>query len=109
MSRDDSSRIADILAAIEKCEKYAQQFTNASSIELKSMVEDAIERNLLIIGEAVTHLSPEFIEAHPDIAWSQIRGLRNILVHEYFGVDMATIRDVVTNYLPPLAEYLRNL
>ena len=72
------------------------------------MAEDAIERNLQIIGEAVNHLPAEITDAHPEIGWPQIRGFRNILVHQYFGVDVDVVRDVVDAHLPPLAEALRN-
>ena len=69
--------------------------------------EAAIERNLQIIGEATKHLPAEVTEAHPQVAWPQIRGFRNILVHQYFGVDIAVVRDVVETHLPPLAQALR--
>lgn len=68
---------------------------------------DAIERNLQIIGEAVNHLPAEITGAHPEVPWPQIRGFRNILVHQCFGVDVAVVRDVVESRLPPLAEALR--
>lgn len=71
------------------------------------MAEDAIERNLQIIGEAANHLPTEIADAHPEIAWPQIRGFRNILVHHYFGVDADIVHEVVERYLPPLAEALR--
>ena len=71
------------------------------------MAEDAIERNLQVIGEAVIHLPEEITSAHPEIGWPQIRGFRNILVHQYFGVDADVVRDVVETHLPPLAEALR--
>lgn len=72
------------------------------------MAEDAIERNLQIIGEAVNHLPEAITGTHPEIAWPQIRGFRNILVHQYFGVDVDVVRDVVETHLPPLAEALRS-
>lgn len=71
------------------------------------MAEDAVERNLQIIGEAANHPPAEFTDAYPEIAWPQIRGLRNILVHQYFGVDVDVIRDVIQTYLPALAACLR--
>lgn len=70
------------------------------------MAEDAIERNLQIIGEAANHLPTGLTEAHSHIAWPQIRGLRNILVHQYFGVDTDTVREVVERYLPPVIAAL---
>lgn len=71
------------------------------------MAEDAIERNLQIIGEAVNHLPQDITGAHPQVPWPQIRGFRNILVHQYFGVDADVVRDVVETHLPPLADALR--
>ncbi|MGO1536953.1 MAG: HepT-like ribonuclease domain-containing protein [Yaniella sp.] len=59
------------------------------------------------MGEAANHLPTDITGADPEIVWPQIRGFRNILVHQYFGVDAAVVRDVVKTYLPPLAEALR--
>lgn len=55
----------------------------------------------------MNHLPEEILAAHPEIAWTQIRGFRNILVHQYFGVDADIVRDVVESNLPPLARALR--
>lgn len=105
MSRSRDRRIIDALEAIERCQRYIIALTDdARDAE---MAEDAIERNLQIIGEAVNHLPEEITGAHPEIAWPQIRGFRNILVHQYFGVDVDVVRDVVEAHLPPLADALR--
>lgn len=106
MSRNTEQRLADILQAIDRCRRYVDTL-NGDDLGLIDMAEDAVERNLQIIGEAANHLPPEIIDAHPEIPWPQIRGFRNILVHQYFGVDVATIRDVVEMHLPPLAEALQ--
>lgn len=71
------------------------------------MAGDAIERNLQTIGEAANHLPSGITDVHPEIPWPQIRGFRNILVHEYFGVEADIVREVVESYLPPLADALR--
>lgn len=105
MSRSPAQRIADALEAVERCRKYVAALDREG--DLAEMAEDAIERNLQIIGEAVNHLPDEITGAHPEIAWPQIRGFRNILVHQYFGVDIDVVRDVVETHLPPLAEALR--
>ena len=75
---------------------------------LTEMAEVAIARNLQIIGEAANHLPTDITDAHPEISWPQIRGFRNILVHQYFGVDVAVVREVVDVHLPPLAKALRD-
>lgn len=107
MSRSAEQRIADVLQAIERCQRYIDTL-DSNDPDLVNMAEDAIERNLQIIGEAANHLPAEITDAHPEIAWPQIRGFRNILVHEYFGVDVDTIRDVIRAHLPTLANALRN-
>ena len=106
MSRGTEQRIADILRAIERCRRYIDALDSHDQ-DLVDMAEDAVERNLQIIGEAVNHLPVDITDAHPEIAWPQIRGFRNIIVHQYFGVDAATVRDVVETHLPPLADALR--
>ncbi len=74
---------------------------------MAAMATDAVERNLQIIGEAANQLPAEMTDAHPEIAWPTIRGMRNILVHEYFGVDPTIVRDVIENHLAPPAAALR--
>ncbi|WP_062301942.1 HepT-like ribonuclease domain-containing protein [Demequina subtropica] len=106
MTRGVEQRIADILESVERCRRYIA-LLDAGTVDVVRMAEDAIERNLQIIGEAANHLTPDVIDAHPEIAWPEIRGFRNILVHQYFGVDLDVIRDVVENHLPPLADALR--
>ncbi|WMY77862.1 HepT-like ribonuclease domain-containing protein [Citricoccus sp. I39-566] len=106
MSRDRARRIDDVLEAIERCQRYIATLDGDSSVV--EMAEDAIERNLQIIGEAVNHLPEDIPGAHPEVPWPQVRGFRNILVHQYFGVDVEVVRDVVETHLPPLAEALRS-
>lgn len=107
MSRSAEQRIVDILEAIDRCRRYIRVFDDTDDADLVDMSGDAIERNLQIIGEAAKHLSPQITDAHPEIAWPQIRGFRNILVHQYFGVDVEVVREVVEIHLPPLAEALQ--
>lgn len=106
MRRSAEQRIGDILESIERCQRYAGALDSDDS-DLGGMAEDAVERNLQVIGEAANHLPAEITDAHPEILWAQIRGFRNILVHQYFGVDRDTIRDVIQTHLPPLAAALR--
>ncbi|MCQ9368202.1 DUF86 domain-containing protein [Brevibacterium sp. 50QC2O2] len=107
MSRGPGERITDIIGAVERCQRYVAALDSGSP-DLVNMAEDAIERNLQIIGEAANHLPQEITDAHPEIAWPEIRGFRNILVHQYFGVDVDVVRDVVELHLPLLIIALRD-
>ena len=66
------------------------------------LLQAAVERWLIIIGEASKKLSSEFLEHHSDIPWRQIRGLRNIVVHEYDSMDISVIYEVVSEHIPSL-------
>jgi uncharacterized protein with HEPN domain len=82
-----------------------QGVPHANFIENKT-IRYAIERLLLIIGEAANHVSKEFQASHPEIEWAQIIGLRNVLAHEYGEVKMDKIYLAATNRIPELLEKL---
>lgn len=103
MSRADAERVQDIRSAITRCLAYRDHL---DSDEHSSMAYDAILRNLAVIGEAVRALPADLKRDRPDTPWASIAGLRNIVVHEYFRVDPALIRDVVDNQLAPLLDEL---
>lgn len=101
MSRTTEDRIGDIRAALARCLRYAGEL-DAREGHLADMAADAIERNIALIGEAARHLPESVTEALPQIDWSAIREMRNILIHEYFGVDKTVVRDVVDTKLRAL-------
>ncbi|MCG7427438.1 DUF86 domain-containing protein [Helcobacillus sp. ACRRO] len=107
MTRSPAHRVDDILGAITKCSRYVSFAQSATDPVAVEMAEDAIEPNLQIIGEAVKHLPPELTEDHPEVPWVQIRGFRNILVHQYFGVDIEIVANVVEAHLPVLRAALK--
>ena len=74
-----------------------------------SLVLDGVVRNLEIIGEAVKNIPPQVKEKHPEIEWKKIASLRDILAHEYFGVDVEVIWDIVENKLPGLKAQISRI
>jgi uncharacterized protein with HEPN domain len=105
VSREDADRIADIVRAIDRCTKFSRSL-NSDDAELSDMAFDAVERNLQVVGEAANHLSATVTGAYPEIPWPEIRGFRNILVHQYFSIDPEILLEVVQQHLPPLREAL---
>jgi uncharacterized protein with HEPN domain len=105
--RDDRERLLDIQEAIENIKKYASRGKKA--FENEELVQTWILHNLLILGEAVARISDEFQKRHPEIPWFKIIGTRNILVHDYFRIDLEAVWSVVENDLPVLDEQIKGL
>lgn len=74
-----------------------------------SMVQDAVVRQLEIIGEAASKLSDDFCRAHPEIPWRRVVGMRNRLIHGYFGVDYDIVWETATSEVPRLLEQIRSI
>ena len=104
----DSVRILHILDAIAEIESYIQGVDKDSFVN-NSMMFNATLHQLEIIGEAANGLSEEFIMNHTETPWARIIGLRNLIIHEYFGVDDQTIWSIVTINIPQLKQYLSEI
>lgn len=96
--RDDRGRLADILEAIERIAKYASQ--GRETFLTDELVQNWVINHIQIIGEAARALSAGFKEKHPELPWSEIVGMRNILVHDYFGINLDEVWNVVERDLP---------
>jgi len=103
MHRNFKVYFEDILDAILSIEKYVGDFGFEEFRENK-LVRDAVIRNLEIIGEAVKNIPDEIKEKHSEIEWREIVGLRDILIHRYFDVNVRILWDIVKNKLPNLKK-----
>jgi uncharacterized protein with HEPN domain len=100
-----------IAKAIRRATKYAEKFDSLEALLENEQAQDAIIRNITIIGEAANQIqqtSPAFVMAHPEVPWNKIRGMRNTIVHEYFDVDWQTVLDTVKKSLPPLRQQIED-
>ena len=70
---------------------------------------DAVIRNFEIIGEAIKHITTDLHQQHPQINWKDIAGMRDILIHEYFGVDLELVWDTIQQDLAPLKKVIEEL
>lgn len=101
MQRELKTYFEDIITAIEKIEKYTACMSK-EDLAGNELVQDAVVRNLEVIGEAVKKIPDDVRSSYKDIPWKKIAGLRDILIHEYFGVNMNIVWDVIENKLQPL-------
>jgi len=108
MSREYNLYLRDILEAIERVEQYTWGMDYEAFME-NHLVQDGVIRNLMVIGEA-TKLIPESLKCeYTGIPWRKIAGMRDILIHAYFGVHNEIVWDVVRNKLPELRVAVRQM
>lgn len=104
--RDWKVLFEDILESIEKIEQYTDGI-GFDDFAVNSMVMDAVIRNIEIIGEASKNI-PETVKVkYPDVPWQKLGGIRNRIVHEYFGVDINIIWFIVSNELSQLKQWIK--
>lgn len=99
--------LEDIRSALAKIRRYIGGLTRAAFLHDEKTV-DAVVRNLEVIGEAAKQLPATFKAAHPEIEWAQLAGLRNRIVHDYAGVDLEIIWQIVQTSLPELEIKLKD-
>ncbi len=108
MPRDFKVYLEDILEAILKIRRFTSGFT-LETFSKDSKTLDAVVRNLEVIGEAVKKIPETVRQKYADVEWKKISGLRDILIHEYFGIDVEIVWDVIQNKLPVLETKLQLL
>jgi uncharacterized protein with HEPN domain len=108
MSKDENVYLRHIQDSIEKIESYVSGVEKDEFFE-NSMVQDAVIRQLEIIGEAAKRISESARAKEPDIPWNSIAGMRDKLIHDYFGVDLSTVWVTVKEDLDPLKQAVQRM
>lgn len=97
-----------ILESISLIETYTADISREDFLKSQQL-QDSIIRRLEIIGEATKHLPAKFREQHPQVAWREIAGMRDMMIHEYFGIDLELTWKMVKDDLPALRKELSQI
>jgi uncharacterized protein with HEPN domain len=104
--------LGHIIEAIERATSYVRPLPDIDAFRQNLLVQDGVVRNIEIIGEAANHINrmaPAFIAQHPELPWSNMRNMRNIVIHSYFNVDLTTVWRTVQEDLPKLKQQIDRL
>ncbi len=108
MSRDVSLYLADIQESCEKVLRFTKGMTYKDFVH-DELHFDAVLRNLEIIGEAVKNIPEKTRRKYPDVKWRKIAGFRDIVAHEYFGINDETVWDIVETEVPALLKMVKTI
>jgi uncharacterized protein with HEPN domain len=104
----DIGSLWDMVNAIDRIQEFTANLTEDAYLD-NALIQSAVERQLEILGEAARRLSDEFRQAHPEIGWRRIIGLRNILIHRYDEIRQQLIWQTIISELQPLGTQVEAL
>ncbi len=108
MSQRDDAALADILRAAKRAMEHAHGLDEAAFLA-DAKTQDAVLYQITIVGEAARRVSVQFRDAHPELPWLEMTGMRSKLVHDYDEVDLPRVWATLTSDLPPLVEQIEQM
>jgi len=109
MNKYINTYLFDILNSIDEINEYISDNRTYEHYCENRILQRAIERNLEIIGEAANNVSDDLKQSYPDVLWKEIRGMRNFVTHQYFGVELSEIWSTIINDIPLLKNQIQKI
>lgn len=109
MPENTTLALLSMLEAIDKIEKFSSDLKSWQDLKNDPETFYACLMNFVVIGEMVLRLDSEFIEKHKQIEWHKIRGFRNLVAHDYFGIDAEEVWDIIQNKIPQLKAFIKQV
>ena len=109
MLTKDHHCLESILEAIDRIIEYTSSINTADDFDKDYRNFDATMMNFVVIGEMIDKLSDEFKKEHPEIEWIKIKGFRNIVAHDYFGIDAEEVWQIIKTKIPTLKSDIKLL
>ncbi len=106
--RDILLLLEDMIESAMKIKSYTSEL-NFDSFQKDEKTMDAVVRNFEIIGEAANRIDPKFRQNNPNVEWERIRGFRNRIIHDYFGIDYKIVWAIIEDDLDKLIDQLKNI
>ncbi len=109
MSEKDQANLLAVLDSANKVLSFTQGTLNADAFYSDTKTFDAVLMNFIVIDESVAKLSQEIKEANKHVPWTKIKGFRNIVAHNYFGVDAEEVWQTIQHHIPALVKDVKNI
>ena len=109
MKKDNSIFLSHILEAIKDIEDYVKDTCSQEDFITDKKTHDAVLRGFQVIGEAANNLDEDFLNSQTDVEWEKVIGMRNFIIHEYFGVDLKIVWTTIKEDLPTFKENIKKL
>lgn len=109
MKKDNLLYLKHILEAINNIEEFVKDIGDLSDFIKDKKTKDAVLRNFEVIGEAAKNLDEEFINNNTSVEWDKVIGMRNFIIHEYFGVDLEIVWETIKKDLPLFKQEIEKL
>ena len=109
MLNKNKENLLDILEAIDKIILFSKDFKNPADFHSDKLHFDAVMMNIVNIGESVARITPDFQQKYKEIEWNKIKALRNIIAHDYLGIDAEEIWQIIKNKIPDLKIKIKRI